>query len=280
MLPDAKFVHPDFSEEKTETYQLICSIAEHQFTFLVTNRTQDILMLQRFVNRDLLPVRELTEAVLEKESFLKKDFAYKQILLHSSRWMLLPEMAYLKGADEDLLLMAHEVSESEDDFIVDAIAPLSVRALYATNKDLLEFFRKQFPQVQFRHVISQVIRQTHRIMNQANAEVLGLIEFIDFEMVYVIFRDGEPLFGNVFRVKNADEAFEYLKKVNIAYGLGPNDMKIGLVGIGPLVAGMQDKLSSFSENFISSRDYYNRQEELNNAGIYMDDYSHLQIPFG
>jgi hypothetical protein len=277
--PEVYYKSPQFSLEHTQANSLICSVAEHQITLLVTDRMKKPLFVQRILNRKKLSVQEFTAEFFEQATFVQQDFMFKQVLLHSERWMLLPDKAYTVGAEAEIMSIQHSVNADEDEFIMDAIAPLSVRTLYATSHDLLEFFRSRFGEtVQFRHVISQAIRQCHRVQTKTSIPLLGMLELIDYELIYTVFENNELVFGNFLRLVNEADVVQYMRTINKTLGFDPSKFRLALVGISPMLPKLQAELSSKFQMVPNLGSQYGNTAELEATGFRMQDYSHLIIP--
>jgi len=277
--PEYSFLHQDYQPDQTPTYQLVASVAEHQVTLLVATRLQKVLVLRRYVNRERLALADFLAAVHADYPDLDKEDSFRQVLLHSNRWLLIPEKAFVKGEEAKLLKPVFAVDESHDRFIVDAIAPLTVRNLYATSQPVFELMEQYFPQAQFRHVLSQVIRQAQRVSLKLQTELFAMIELIDYEVVYVVFQDGDLRYGNLYRVANADEGYKLIRTINEILRLPLEELNYSITGQSPFIDELTAKLAELPKPMQSVRGHYVDQPELHEAGIHMDDYSHLLIPY-
>jgi Protein of unknown function (DUF3822) len=278
--PEVYFKHEEFDPAKSSTYQLVCSVAEHQFTTLVTNRMQKVLFLQRLLNRKRLSLEDFALDVFRTNEFMGSEFLFKQMLLFSERWILLPDKAYSVDAQADLLSIEHIVNEDQDEMVMDAIAPLSVRTLFATPKSRLNFFRNQLTQVQFRHGISQMIRQTHRMQVKTGKPLILLVEVIDYSVGIVIFREGELLFGNLYNVVNAAEVREYVLGIAAALELTPTQLCTVVAGTGELLTGISNLLADANLPLLDGAEYYLESPDLQAVGLNMQQFGHLIIPVG
>jgi hypothetical protein len=276
--PEVFFKHEAFDEERTQSYQFVCSLSAHQATVLVANREQQVLFLQRLLNRKALAPEEHLAEMLAPHPFLARDYMFRQVLVHSPRWILLPDKAYAVDAVYDLLAVEHTVDEDADECIMDAIAPLSVRTLYATPRHTLDRLRDLLPQVQFRHALSQVIRQTHRLQNRIGAAQVGYLEFVDYGCYYVVFRNGELQFGNYYRVATGDEAATYVREVNAALEIGPADITLGVAGVGPLLNPAQAALGAHYGTLLDVGAHFPQQPELQALRWHRSHLAHLLIP--
>jgi hypothetical protein len=278
--PEVYYKHEEFDPEQCATYQLVCSVAEHQFTTLVTNRMQKVLFLQRLLNRKRLPLEEFAQEVFRTNEFMGREFLFKQLLLFSERWILLPDKAYSVDAQTDLLGVEHSVNDDEDEMVMDAIAPLSVRTLFATAKSRLNFFRNQLTQVQFRHAISQMIRQTHRMQVKTGRPLVMLVEVVDYTVGIVIFREGELLFGNLYYVTSGEEVRDYVSTIMLSLGLEKGQLTTVVTGSGllpPLVAHL---LAQEGLPIQDGSGFYLESPDLAAVGLHMQQFGHLIIPVG
>ncbi len=227
-----EIVESNFVKKYTDTYDLSILVGMDRFSFLVSDPQQNILLLRSYAFASgITGLDKLSDSLKEiyiSDELLKQSYQTVRIGILDQRSTLVPSDLF--DPEQKEVYLKNVVENIEDDTInFDALKPLGMVNLYATNTDFINQLYGYFPNAKINNAGSSLILGHRKIAeNRTGRQIClnvrqGLLQIS-------LFDNKELLFYNSFIYESSQDFIYYVMLVFDQFQLKPEGNTVHISG--------------------------------------------------
>ena len=234
ILPQVKFISPNFDIKKINQYQLGCELSETHFYFFVKDSLDKSLIALESYHFPVEPHCHSLIANLEmifgQHDFLKSlKWKSISITIDNQSFTLLPIALYKKEYINKYLQLAKgQVLEADEEVRTNIHPDLALINIYSSNRQLFNWFEEAYPllNLQYQHLSSQLIDFA---LTSSRAQT-AFLHFGETAFTMVVSINGVLKFCNRFHYKTSEDLVYFVLFVMNELEIEPDEIFIRLYG--------------------------------------------------
>ena len=221
--PNRSIIDSKYLEShSTKECHLSIQIGMNGISFCIRN-SLEILALESY-NNSLSKL----ESNIEKNRWLKQDYASTNITLNTKKYVLIPKLLY-KNEDRNKYLKLNHINTEQLESLSDEVKSIESFVVYGISKAEQDIISTFFPKSTIKHISS--IHITNMLAKYKNCEEKTMIINVDYKQIHITVLDHTKLiFFNVFNYKTAYDCVYYTLFVCEQLELNPEHLSVELMG--------------------------------------------------
>lgn len=269
------FISEKYDKNVVEDYVLNLAYFDAALTYALINNIEQVVVFKQIPNKTNDAPERFIERIIEEDDV--KLARYERLTFFSldERQLLAPQEAAFNREPGSLLKALYDIRPERDTVHMDKIEKLETANCYAADKAIDDLIARYFPKRMALHAVSALAAIHHRVHQQFTKKITACVELRGDKFYYMIFREEQLLFCNLYAMYAPEDVIYYIFRVNQTLRVSPKELYIYVTGKSERFDEIVALLRTYFVNFSETEPFFPRENELNRARIFHEDYSFL-----
>lgn len=269
------FISEKYDKNVVEDYVLNIAYFDNALTYALINKIEQVVVFKQLPNDDNEQPSRFIERVIEEDDVKLARYNKLTFFTLDERALLVPKKAAQNREAASFLNSIYDVRPDRDLVRKDEIDKLETANCYAVDKAMDELIARYYPKRMALHAVTALAALHHRVHQQFTKKMTACVELRGDKFYYLIFREEQLLFCNQYAMYAPEDVIYYIFRVNQTLRISPKELYIYITGKSNRLEEIVSLLRTYFVNFSETEPFFPRENELNRARIFHEDYSFL-----